>query len=185
MLFFYLSVIDGETEKLTFEYYYVTYRKQMYCAAKSVVKNESDAEDAVHNAFLGIAKHIDVLLSADEDKAKCYCIKAAKNAALNIARKNSRANDFLNIDDLYDVADEKSFEEILNSADYRNVIEIIRDMDDVYRDVLYLRYVTDMPVKKIADVLDRKESTVKQQLVRGKKILISALSEEVMTADGK
>ena len=83
------------------------------------------------------------------------------------------------------MADEKSFEEILDSADYRNVIEIIRDMDDVYRDVLYLRYVTDMPVKKIADVLDRKESTVKQQLVRGKKILISALSEEVMTADGK
>ena len=65
----------------------------MYCAAKSVVKNESDAEDAVHNAFLGIAKHIDVLLSADEDKAKCYCIKAAKNAALNIARKNNRTND--------------------------------------------------------------------------------------------
>ena len=83
------------------------------------------------------------------------------------------------------MADERSFEELIEKSDYEAVLDAIRNMDDVYRDVLYFRYVTDMPVKKIAQVLGRKESTVKQQLVRGKKMLISALSEEVMTADGK
>lgn len=185
MLFLYLTVIDSDDGKRTFEYYYVTYRKQMFYVAKSVLSNDNDAEDAVHNAFLGIAKHVDVLLDSDEEKAKCYCIKAAKNAALNIVRLNKQTNDMLSIDDMYNVPDEKSFEEMLDSAGYEDVLSVIRNMDDVYRDVLYMRYVMDMPVKKIATVLDRKESTVKQQLVRGKKILVSALSEEVMTANGK
>lgn len=185
MLFIYLSAINGEEEKRTFEYFYVTYRRQMFYVAKTVTGNVSDAEDAVHNAFIGIAKHIDVLIGSDEEKSKCYCIKAAKNAALNIVRKNSQMSDTVSIDDLYDVADEKAFEDMLSTSDYNEVVSVIRGMDDVYRDVLYMRYVMDMSVKKIAEVLDRKEATVKQQLIRGKKILISALSEEVMTVNGK
>ena len=86
---------------------------------------------------------------------------------------------------MYDLYDEQTFEEIIEKAEYQDVLSVIRNMDATYRDVLYLRYVSDLPVKKIASVLDRKVSTVKQQLVRGKKILISALSEEVMTANGK
>lgn len=185
MLVFYLNAISNDDSKRTFEYCYVTYRRQMFAAAKSVLHNDTDSEDAVHNAFVGIAKHIDVLLSADENVARSYCIKAAKNAALNIVRKNSHTDSTLSIEDMYDVADERSFEELIEKSDYEAVLDAIRNMDDVYRDVLYFRYVTDMPVKKIAQVLGRKESTVKQQLVRGKKMLISALSEEVMTADGK
>lgn len=185
MLLFYLGVIESDDGKRTFEYYYVTYRRHMFIAAQSVLHNESDAEDAVHNAFLGIAKHIDILLSADESKGRCYCIKAAKNAALNIARKNSRTDSAVSIEDMYDVADEKSFEEFIEKSEYEEVLDVIRNMDETYRDTLYLRYVMDMPVKKIAQVLERKESTVKQQLVRGKKMLINSLSREVVTAYGK
>ena len=185
MLLFFLNTISDDDSKRTFEYYYVTYRRQMFYSAKSVLHNDSDAEDAVHNAFMGIAKHIDVLLSADEDKGRYYCIKAAKNAALNIARKNSHTSDVLSIEDMYAVADEQAFESLIDHSEYEDVLDVIRNMDDIYRDVLYLRYVMDMSVKKIANVLDRKEATVKQQLVRGKKMLISALSEEVMTVNGK
>ena len=185
MFLFYLGVINGDDDRRTLEYYYRTYQRQMFYAAYSVVKNESDAEDAVQNAFIGIAKHVDVLVSADEDKGRGYCIKAARNAALNIVRTNDYNQSVASVDEMYFLADEKSFDEMLDSAETEDILDVIRNMDDVYRDVLYLRYVMDMPVKKIADVLDRKVSAVKQQLVRGKKMLISALSEEVMTANGK
>lgn len=185
MFLFYLSVINSDDDRRTLEYYYKTYRKQMFYAAYSVVKNEADAEDAVQNAFIGISKHLDVLLSADEDKGRNYCIKAAKNAALNIVRTNDYNQSVASIDEMYFLTDEKAFEELLESAEYEDILDVIRNMDNVYRDVLYMRYVMDMPVKKIADVLGRKVSAVKQQLVRGKKMLISALSEEVMTANGK
>ena len=185
MFLFYLSVINDDNDRRTLEYYYRTYQRQMFYAAYSVVRNESDAEDAVQNAFIGISKHVDVLLSADEDKGRSYCIKAARNAALNIVRTNDYNQSVASIDEMYFLADEKAFEEMLDSAEYEDVLDVIRNMDNVYRDVLYMRYVMDMPVKKIAAVLDRKVSAVKQQLVRGKKMLISALSGEVMTANGK
>ena len=178
-------MIDAPEDKHKFEILYTKYRGLMFYIANQILSNKQDAEDAVHNAFLGIAKHIDILLSADESKGRCYCIKAAKNAALNIARKNSRTDSAVSIEDMYDVADEKSFEELIEKSEYEEVLDVIRNMDETYRDTLYLRYVMDMPVKKIAQVLERKESTVKQQLVRGKKMLINSLSREVVTADGK
>lgn len=180
MLVFYLSAIDIADGKRTFEYYYMTYRKQMFYTANSVLRNESDAEDAVHNAFLGIAKHIEVLLESDEHDGKCYCLKAAKNAALNILRKNKSIPETVSYDDIIDLPDEKSFWDMLEKTEYEEILNAVRSMDDIYRDVLYMHLVMDMSVKKIANVLDRKESTVKQQLVRGKKQLISKLSEEVM-----
>lgn len=185
MFLLYLSAVSDAESRKTFEHYYVTYRKNMFYAAYSVLGNTQDAEDAVHNAFLSISRHIDVLLRADENDGKCYCVKAAKNAALNIVRKNSRSSNDISIEELYDVPDEKSFEDAILSSGYSEVLSVIRNMDDSYRDVLYMRYVMDMSVKQIADSLDRKVSTVKQQLVRGKKMLIRKLSGEVMIADGK
>ncbi len=184
MLLFYLAAIDGDEQKRTFEYYYVTYCKTMFAAAMNVLKNKDDAEDAVHNAFLGLAKHIDVLLDVPEEKAKFYCIKAAKNSALNILRKNSYTDSTVSIEDMYDVADESALEDLLDNVEYQEVLKAVNSLDSVYRDVLYMHFVMDMPAKKISDVLGRKLSTVKQQLVRGKKMLISVLKEEVMTANG-
>lgn len=185
MLVFYLSAIDFADGKRAFEYYYAAYRNQMFSAAVSVLRNREDAEDAVHNAFLGIAKHIDVLLEADEHDGKCYCVKAAKNAALNILRKNNSVPETVSFDEMVDLPDEKSFWDMIEKTEYEEILNAVKSMDNIYRDVLYMHLVMDMPVKKIADVLGRKASAVKQQLVRGKKQLISKLSEEVMTGYGK
>ena len=185
MLLIYLSAISDSESRKTFEYYYVTYRKAMFYAAYSVLNNTQDAEDAVHNAFLAISRHVDVLVNSAENDGKCYCVKAAKNAALNIVRKNSRNGNEVSIEEFYDVPDEKAFEDMIAQTEYSDVLAVIRNMDDVYRDVLYMRYVMDMSVKQISDTLDRKVSTVKQQLVRGKKILIQNLSGEVIAANGK
>lgn len=184
MFLLYLTAVSDAESRKTFEYYYVTYRKAMFYAAYSVLGNTDDAEDAVHNAFLSISKHIDVLLNAAENDGKCYCVKAAKNAALNIVRKNSRNGNEISIEEFYDIPDQ-SFENMISQTEYSEILAVIRDMDESYRDVLYMRYVMDMSVKQIADTLDRKLSTVKQQLVRGKKYLIEKLSLKEVTANGK
>ena len=50
-------------------------------------------------------------------------------------------------------------------------------MDDTYRAPLYLRYVMGYSVKETARLLKRNEQTVKGQLARGKKMIISQLKE--------
>lgn len=52
MLTLYLSLISTEAERSRFEEVYSQYRKQMIVIATSILKNEADAEDVVHDVFI-------------------------------------------------------------------------------------------------------------------------------------
>ncbi len=56
MLLIYMSFIDDESHRRLFEEIYLSYRKQMFLVARTVLKNDSDAEDIVHDVFLRIAE---------------------------------------------------------------------------------------------------------------------------------
>jgi len=88
MVVFYLALIDNEQDQLKFENLYNQYRKQMLSLAQSILHNTFDAEDAVHEAFLGIARNMpSVNKIANETDIKNYLLKSAKNASLNILSK--------------------------------------------------------------------------------------------------
>ena len=55
LLSIYLSLIDDDDDKDRFEELYKKYRIGMYKIAFSILHNNEDAEDAVHEAFLCIA----------------------------------------------------------------------------------------------------------------------------------
>ena len=54
MLIMYLQMLDTPEEKVRFEQIYLKYREKMFHVADSILHNDQDAEDAVHNAFLRI-----------------------------------------------------------------------------------------------------------------------------------
>ena len=54
----YLQMIDTSEDRSKFEQLYLEYRGLMFHAANQILHNEQDAEDAVHQAFLSIAQHI-------------------------------------------------------------------------------------------------------------------------------
>lgn len=56
MLALYMSFIDDESHRRLFEKIYIEYRGPMFFMARSVLGNDSDAEDIVHDVFLKIAK---------------------------------------------------------------------------------------------------------------------------------
>ena len=88
MLVFYTLLIEEESDKAKFEKIYTLYKKKMWYAANSVLNDSHLAEDAVHNAFIGIAKNMKRIDDADSHKTLSYVITAAKNAAIDILRKN-------------------------------------------------------------------------------------------------
>lgn len=50
----YMQMIASDEDKSKFEQIYLTYRKLMFFVARSILKNDADAEDAVHTAFVSI-----------------------------------------------------------------------------------------------------------------------------------
>lgn len=181
MLVLYLSMIDNDDDRNLFEKIYYSYRKQMFSVALSVIGNEDDAEDLVHDVFCNIAeKYISTLQKIkNEQDMKNYLLKATKNSALNKKRDTKKSislhesETVLNTEDLND---NKFLDMVCNSLSYQEIISTIRSLDKKYEEVLYLHFVLEMSVPEVADYLKRNKNTVKIQLARGKIILIEKLS---------
>ncbi len=175
MLLFYTLLIEEDDDKIKFEKIYTLYRKKMWYAANSILSDAYLAEDAVHNAFIGIAKNIKKINDVESSKTLSYVVTASKNAAIDMLRKRKGLNE-VNIDELYDVSDKESssFYKAVEIEDF--VVKTLTEMPEVYRDVLYLLIVEQMSEKEIAKLLGRKPGTIHQQVRRGRKIL----KEELM-----
>ena len=178
MLSAYLAVIKETPDKVRFEHLYNSCRKQMLAVAHRILKNMPDAEDAVQDALLGVARNIGSLRQISDDALRAYAMTAAKHSALKILqhnRKNESAVRDLEMD--YSVSD-SVFQSVLNSLDSALLLRAMRQLDPIYRDVMLLIFVQEHTVGETADILGRKEETVRKQLQRGKKILIDLCRKE-------
>lgn len=183
MLTLYMSFIDDESHRHLFEEIYINYRKQMFLVARSILGNDSDAEDIVHDVFLKIAKkHMPKISQIkNEIDLRNYLLKATKHTALDYLRKHSRESIRIEIEDekdilnLADINDEDFVEKICNGIEYERIVAAIASLKDIYRDVLYYHFVLELSVPEVANLLNCKVSTVKQRLVRGKKLLYAQL----------
>lgn len=178
-LSFYLAALETEEEKISFEKIYCTYRKQMLFLALSILKNKPDSEDAVHDAFIGIANNMKTVQRIeDETDLRNYVLKASKNSSLNILDRKKIRNEFVPPYDNEDIADSSFMEELCKKTEYDEVVRAIEKLNDIYREALYYHFVLDLPIPEIAKSLGRKPQTIKKQIYRGKKLLLELLSEK-------
>ena len=177
------AYLDENEDKALFEKVYLSYRKQMLYEAQLFVKETSDAEDIVHSVFYLIAaKYWDKIKEIkDARDLRNYLLIATKNTALNYIKKNKKTislDDPTLIDnDRIDISDDYFIDTVCSQNDYSAIVNVIREMDETYRDVLYYHFVLEMTVSQVAKNLRRPESTVKKQLVRGKKILLKKMGK--------
>lgn len=178
MIAFYMSFIDDEDDRDKFEDIYNKYRKRMLLIADSVLHNKQDAEDAVHDTFIKIARNMKSIDEVDSERTLSYVLKATKNTAINLHSKNKKYDNVVDVDNFENIPDEQFFEKLNINENYNAVVNAILNLDDTYRDVMFYHFVQEMKINEIADLLEKNKSTVKQQLVRGKKILLEMIEKE-------
>lgn len=169
MLSFYLTLVDGENDQNKLEKLYSLYRLKMWYTANRILSDGFLAEDAVHDAFIGVARNIGKIGDVESSKTCAYLITAARNSAISIARK-SKTDSTVNLDELFDLRDKEAdavFEEMETQKRARHILE---QMPETYRDVLYYFLVENMSEKEIASLLSRNINTVRQQVRRGRLI---------------
>lgn len=191
MLALYLAYLDDENDKKLFEDIYYSYRKQMVTLSMSILNNNDDAQDAVGDVFLRIAqRNWDVVRGIqNETDLRNYLLKATKNTSLNKIMYKKKENVSLDtimeyeMDRIDDLSDDTFLEAICNKFEYDKVLRAIRSLNEKYRDVMYCHYVMEMTVPQTAKSLNQTLSSTKQQLVRGKKILLSLLGRKGVERD--
>ncbi|MBQ8981249.1 MAG: sigma-70 family RNA polymerase sigma factor [Eubacterium sp.] len=170
MLILDLSLSD-DGDKSKFDIVYYEYRERMFFAAFDIVKNKEDAEDAVHNAFIGIVNNMNSIDDPLSKRTLSYVIKAAKNAAINIYNKNNKIETVEYNDDI-NISDNDFFDSITNKQKLDETVDAISNLKDTYKLPLYYYFVCDMKIKDIATLLGLSTSAVKVRIHRGKKELL-------------
>ena len=174
LLVAYANLIEEPKQRLRFEDIYHAYRKQMLHVACEVLGDRAAAEDAVHDAFLGIARNMPTLAKLREDEVRHYVLRSARNAALQALRGRQKE---LPLEAVGDVSDEDFFALLAAREDASEVLHAMAELPEHYRSALYCRYVMELPPREAAELLQVKPATLRKQVNRAKGLLVQKLKE--------
>ena len=179
MLPFLLSLSD-ESDHAKIEKLYNDYHDFMikFAAAKFKSMKRSnylyDAEDAVQNAFIKLAKHVErVDLSRGERDVKNYCFAVLNNEIYEVLNENQENKDF--DEAIFSVNDQSFVDELEMRENYDSVVAAIKAMDTKYSTALQLFFCREMSPKRIAELMGIPKKTVYTRIARGKKLLLESL----------
>lgn len=175
----YADLIDGAGNRLRFEEIYETYYRQMFFKANGILQDAHEAEDAVHDALIGIARNMKTVSAiAEEQDLRYYVLRAAENAAYNRTRQTKQYTWAVPLEHAPHVSDGTFWDAVCTRLDYEALVDIIAAMPRIYREVLYYHFVLELSMPEVAQGLDLKLATAKQRLVRGKKLLLQEIRKD-------
>jgi RNA polymerase sigma-70 factor, ECF subfamily len=152
------------------------YSGTLYRVAFSVLRNASDAEDAVQEAFLRVLRHRDKLEEIRDHRV--WLVRIVWNVVLDRKR---RARTRPETDDIADIArvlpmQELSAEERAAAAQHHaHVLACVDKLPSKERQVLLLSAFEELSSVEIAAVLGITESSVRSRLFRARNLMATLL----------
>lgn len=146
MVMIYLSAIESPEEKIKFEELYYKYRGFMLKVASRVLRGEQDAEDAVHNAFLSLAKNMRLVPELDSLKLRGFLYVITENKAIDILRERKRRDVEEPLDEdqpLYASVDDED----------RDLAWCISQLPPRYQEIILLKYSHGYSTREAASLL--------------------------------
>lgn len=86
----YLQMIDTPEDRSKFEQLYLEYRGLMFHVANKILRNEQDAEDMVHQAFLKVAENIEKIGDPKCPKTQSYIVTIVENQSIDLYRRRQK-----------------------------------------------------------------------------------------------
>ena len=134
------------------------YYDMVFKLAFARTRNHYDAEDVLQEVFLRYIRRKPEFENTDHEKA--WFLKVTVNCSKNLFASLAKTTS-ISLDLNYDgVSDE---ERILD--------EFLAKLPAKYRTAIHLFYYEDLKIVEIAKLLDIKESTIKMQLTRARRLL--------------
>ncbi len=155
--------------------------------ARSLTRDESDAEDLVQETYLRAWRHWESFRQGSEARAWLFTI--ARNAWRKRAPRDARLvpveDDTLQAlaDDNYSLGAPDDVLQRLSDADLRPAINLaIAALPEAFREVVELVELQELPYAEAATVLDIPVGTVRSRLFRARRLLQTALLEHAREA---
>ncbi len=159
----YLQLIDDPRDRSKFERLYHKYRCLMYHVAYKILGNDQDAEDAVQEAFLTIAKNMQKISAVERPKTRAYIVTITESKAIDLYRRKQKHPAGELIEELAGL-----------TVEYDGSDDLARCMAKLparYREFLLLRHAHGYTVKEVAKMMDMSVAAAYKLEQRAKKKL--------------
>lgn len=163
------------------------YNGRLFRVARAILKDDSEAEDAVQDAYLDAYRHIDQFRG--DARLSTWLTRIVVNQALMRLRRSRRdpvvvpfaagAPDGMTVADVRDETSESPPSAALR-AELRRLLEArIDELPIVFRTVFIMREVEDLTVEETAACLGIPPATVRTRLFRARALLRESLARDI------
>jgi RNA polymerase sigma-70 factor, ECF subfamily len=165
------------------------YNQRLYRTARSILKDDAEAEDAVQEAYLLAYQAMGDFRGGA--KLSTWLVRIVVNEAIGRVRKRNRRAELIQLDgtthqesdtvegNMSEASPEQPEHAALR-AETRRLLEAKIDLlPDAFRTVFVLRAVEEMTVEEAAACLDIPPATVRSRYFRAKGLLRESLAREI------
>lgn len=170
MLAFFLAALESDEDRELFVFIYEHYRARMEQTAIRILGLQSDAEDALQNAFMQVIRHFEKVYLIPREELIFWLISIVKNESLMILRKRKKEIQFENWDSVTETA-----KDVTN---YNELVDLFRNLPETYRSVLEMKILLGYTDREIAEHLNISETAVSTRASRGRELLRKIMEKE-------
>jgi len=136
---------------------------KLFRTALAILGRKADAEDIVQDAFVKLVEHSPHFESVEHETAWLMRV------TINLCKSRLRSHWWrktVELLDIYPAADNEQYE----------LVDTVSNLPSKYRVVIHLFYYEGYTTQEIADITRQKESTIRQQLTRARRMLKGVLA---------
>jgi RNA polymerase sigma-70 factor, ECF subfamily len=162
------------------------HNQRLYRIARSVLRNSSEAEDAVQEAY--VAAFSNLASFRGESPLVAWLSRIVMNEALGRLRRKPAAADLAPLDaipeaEIIQFPSSTSQDDPERTMAQRQILQLVEnatdDLPEVYRMVFVIRVIEGMTVEETADLLGIKPETVKTRLHRARYLVREQLDKQI------
>ena len=133
-----------------------------------MLKNESDAEDAIQETYIKYFQKAPLFDSKEHQKA--WLIRVATNKCRDMLRFRVR----------HPQIDDEDISKFIPDSSDSGILEALTMVPEKFRLVLTLYYIEEYRIEDIANIIERSSSAVKMRLQKGRKLLEEIYRKEYL-----
>lgn len=153
----------GDIERIVAQYGDLLYR-----LCYIMLKNESDAQDAVQETIICYYQKAPEFEDGEHEKA--WLIRVATNKSHDMLRFRRR----------HPQMEEDALEKMATDSTDSGILEALTTLPEKFRIVLTLYYIEEYRIGEIAKIISRTPSAVKMRLQKGRKLLEEIYRKEYL-----
>lgn len=163
------------------------YNQRLYRIARGILRNDSEAEDVVQEAYVSAFTHLDTFRG--DSSLSTWLARITMNEALGRLRAQRPTVDMIKFEAHRTPAEIIQFPLTSKSDDpertmaQRQILQLVEtatdDLPEVYRIVFITRVIEGMSVEDTAEILGIRPETVKTRLHRARRLVREQLDKQI------